>query len=408
MLISLRAGLAAGLTNLALLTACNSSPSSNTTAEGATDHPTATADSSAAAARALPVATDFGQTADGQAVQLFTLTNAHGLKATISTYGGTITSLLTPDRAGKLGDVVLGFDDLAGYTSALYLKEGPYFGALIGRYGNRIKQGKFSLDGKTYTLALNNAPNTLHGGKRGFDKVVWTAQPGTSADGQTLALSYTSKDGEEGYPGTLTVKVVYTLTEDDALRLDYTATTDKATPLNLTSHSYFNLNHGQAKNALDHVLTLNADRFTVVDATLIPTGELRAVQGTPMDFREPHAIGERIAQVPGAAPGGYDHNWVLARQMRATPALAATVFEPVSGRTMQVYTDQPGIQFYSGNFLKGNLKGKGGVAYPQHYGFCLETQHFPDSPNQPSFPNTVLKPNETFHSVTEYRFGVRQ
>ena len=405
--ISLRTGLAGGLASLAWLTACNSSPSANTT-EGTADRPVAAADSSHAALRALPVATDFGKTADGQAVQLFTLTNAHGLKATISTYGGTLTSLLTPDRTGQLGDVVLGFDNLAGYTSDLYLKEGPYFGALIGRYGNRIKQGKFSLDGKTYTLALNNAPNTLHGGKRGFDKVVWTAQPGSLADGQTLALSYTSKDGEEGYPGTLTVKVVYTLTENDALRLDYTATTDKATPLNLTSHSYFNLNHGKAKNALGHVLTLNADRFTVVDATLIPTGELRAVQGTPMDFRTPHAIGERIAQVPGAAPGGYDHNWVLADQIRTAPTLAATVFEPVTGRTMQVYTDQPGIQFYSGNFLKGNLKGKGGVTYPQHYGFCLETQHFPDSPNQPKFPGTVLKPGETFHSLTEYRFGVRQ
>ena len=356
----------------------------------------------------MPLATDFGKTADGQAVQLFTLTNAHGLKATISTYGGTLTSLLTPDRNGQLGDVVLGFDDLAGYTSALYLKEGPYFGALIGRYGNRIEQGKFSLDGKAYTLALNNAPNTLHGGKRGFDKVVWTARPGTSASGQTLTLSYTSKDGEEGYPGTLTVTVAYTLTDDDALRLDYTATTDRATPLNLTNHSYFNLNHGQAKDALGHVLTLNADRFTVVDATLIPTGELRAVQGTPMDFRAPHAIGERIAQVPGGAPSGYDHNWVLADQLRPVPQPAATVYEPVSGRTMAVLTDQPGVQFYSGNFLKGNLVGKGQTAYVKNYGFCLETQHFPDSPNQPKFPSTILQPGDTFKSTTIYRFGVRK
>ncbi|UPL51169.1 galactose mutarotase [Hymenobacter sublimis] len=356
----------------------------------------------------MPTSTSFGTTQDGTEVQLYTLTNAHGLKSTITNYGGTLTSLLTPDKNGQLGDVVLGFDNLEGYTSESYLKEGPYFGALIGRYGNRIAKGKFTLDGKEYTLAKNNGANTLHGGKKGFDKVIWQAQPGTSADGQTLTLTYLSKDGEEGYPGNLTVKVVYTLTNDDALRLDYTATSDKATPLNLTNHSYFNLNHGQAKNALDHVLTLNADRFTVVDATLIPTGELRPVQGTPMDFRQPHAIGERIAQVPGKAPGGYDHNWVLADKLRTKPEVAATVYEPVSGRTMEVLTDQPGVQFYSGNFLKGNLKGKGNTAYVKNYGFCLETQHFPDSPNQPKFPSTILQPGQTFHSTTEYRFGVRK
>jgi aldose 1-epimerase len=356
----------------------------------------------------MPTATTFGKTSDGTEVQLYTLTNAHGLKATITTYGGTLTSLLVPDKNGKLGDVVLGFDDLNGYTNAQYLKEGPYFGALIGRFGNRIAKGKFTVEGKQYTLAKNNGENTLHGGIKGFDKVLWQAEPGTSADGQTLTLTYRSKDGEEGFPGNLTVKVVYTLTGNDALRLDYTATTDKATPINLTNHSYFNLNHGQAKDALGHVLTLNADRFTVVDATLIPTGELRPVQGTPMDFREPHTIGERIRQVPGDAPGGYDHNWVLADKMRTSPELAATVYEPVSGRTMDLYTDQPGVQFYSGNFLKGNLSGKGNTKYAQNYGFCLETQHFPDSPNQPKFPSTILKPGETFHSTTEYRFGVRK
>jgi aldose 1-epimerase len=403
-----RAGLAGSLASLALLAACNSSAPADTAASGSTTSTAAAADSSASQSSAMPVSSAFGSTPDGQQVQLYTLTNAHGVKATISTYGGTLTSLLVPDKNGKLGDVVLGFDDLAGYTSDLYLKEGPYFGALIGRYGNRIKQGKFTLDGKAYMLALNNAPNTLHGGKRGFDKVVWQAEPGTSADGQTLKLTYQSKDGEEGYPGTLRVTVVYTLTSDDALRLDYTATTDKPTVLNLTNHSYFNLNHGQAKNALNHVLTLKADRFTVVDGTLIPTGELRPVQGTPMDFRQPHAIGERIAQVPGAAPGGYDHNWMLADKPRAKPELAATVYEPVSGRTMDVLTDQPGVQFYSGNFLKGNLVGKGNTAYVKNYGFCLETQHFPDSPNQATFPSTVLKPGETFHSTTEYRFGVRK
>ena len=357
----------------------------------------------------MPASTAFGTTSDGTEAQLYTLTNAHGVKATITTYGGTLTSLLVPDRNGRFGDVVLGFDDLGGYTSPTYLREGPYFGALIGRYGNRIAGGLFTLDGKQYTLATNNGPNHLHGGQRGFDKVLWQATPGTAEDGsQTLTLSYLSKDGEEGYPGNLRVQVVYTLTADDALRLDYTATTDKATPVNLTNHSYFNLNHGQAANALSHVLTINADRFTVVNDQLIPTGELRPVQGTPMDFRQPHAIGERIRQVPGAAPGGYDHNWVLADRQRPTPQPAVSVYEPESGRTMEVLTDQPGVQFYSGNFLRGNLTGKGGTVYGQHYGFCLETQHFPDSPNQPKFPSTILRPGQTLQSTTIYKFGVRK
>ena len=348
--------------------------------------------------------TDFGKTKDGTAVQLFTLRNAHGLQATITNYGGIITSLLVPDRAGKLGDVVLGFDKLAGYQGEGPLAS-PYFGALIGRYGNRIKNGQFTLDGKKYQLAKNNGPSALHGGLKGFDKVLWQAQPDTSANGQTLKLTYLSKDDEEGYPGNLTVTAVYTLTDDDALRVDYTATTDKATPLNLTQHSYFNLNHGAAQNNHDHVLTIAADRYTVVDDNLIPTGELRPVQGTPMDFRQPHAIGERLAKVGGPAPGGYDHNWVLNGDgMRAV----ATVFEPVSGRTMEVLTDQPGLQFYAGNFLDGKLTGKGGTVYKQHYGFCLETQHFPDSPNQKTFPNTILRPGETFRSTTVYKFGVRK
>jgi aldose 1-epimerase len=352
----------------------------------------------------MPLVSDFGRTPDGQAVQLFTLTNARGLKATITNYGGIVTSLLVPDKEGKLGDVVLGFDNVSGYTSPQYLQEGPYFGALIGRYANRIKAGQFTLDGRKYTLALNNGPNSLHGGTRGFDKVLWQAEPGTSADGQTMTLRYLSKDGEEGFPGNLQVTVVYTLTQDDALRIAYTATTDQATPVNLTNHTYFNLNHGSAKNALDHVLTLNGDRYTVVDDTLIPTGELRAVQRTPMDFREPHAIGERIGQVPG----GYDHNWTLADEMRTVLQLAAIVHEPVSGRTLHVRTDQPGLQFYSGNFLNGKLVGKGNTAYVKNYGFCLETQHFPDSPNQPAFPGTILRPGATFRSTTEYRFGVQQ
>ena len=401
---SLSLGSAALLT--AAMAACNQQP----TSEAGTSKPTTMhKDSTATAATAArPTAAPFGKTPDGTAIQLFTLQNAHGLKATISTFGGTLTSLLVPDRSGQLGDVVLGFDNLEGYTSDLYVKENPYFGALIGRYGNRIKLGKFTLDGQSYQLPINNPPNSLHGGTTGYNRRVWQATPGSSADGQTLTLRYHSPAGEEGYPGTLEVQVVYTLTDADALRLDYTATTDKATVLNLTNHSYFNLNHGHDQDILGHFLTLNAERFTPVDNTLIPTGVLQAVAGTPMDFRQPHAIGERIKQVPGAAPGGYDHNWVLADKMRATPALAATVYEPTTGRTMDVYTDQPGIQFYSGNFLKGNLKGKGGVAYPQHYGFCLETQHFPDSPNRPNFPSTVLQPGETFHSTTEYRFGVRK
>ncbi|SNC67602.1 aldose 1-epimerase [Hymenobacter gelipurpurascens] len=358
------------------------------------------ASSSTSTQGAAPTSASFGKTTDGTEVQLFTLTNAHGLKVSITNYGGTVTSLLVPDKAGKLGDVVLGFDNVSGYQSPAFLKSGPYFGALIGRYGNRIAKGKFTLDGKQYTLANNNGENTLHGGKKGFDKVVWQATPGTSAEGQTLTLTYLSQDGEEGYPGNLQVTVVYTLTPDDALKIDYSATTDKATPVNLTNHAYFNLSGGN--DVLGHQVTLPADRYTVVDAGLIPTGELRPVKGTPFDFTSPHAIGERIGQVPG----GYDHNWVLneAKGMHA----AATVYEPTTGRTMEVRTTEPGIQFYTGNFLDGTLKGKGGQVYGKHAGFCLETQHFPDSPNQPSFPSTILKPGQTLHSTTTYTFGVRQ
>jgi aldose 1-epimerase len=388
--------LAGSLASLLLLASCESKPAAT---QEATAQSTA-ADSTQTSAAAAPIATSFGKTTDGTEVQLFTLKNQQGMTATITNYGGIITSLLVPDKTGQLGDVVLGYDSLADYQ-----KDSPYFGALIGRYGNRIKQGKFTLDGKAYQVPVNNGPNSLHGGLKGFDKRVWQATPGTSADGPTLKLTYLSKDGEEGYPGNLTATVTYTLTNDNALRLDYTATTDKPTPVNLTNHSYFNLAHGTAQNDLDHVVTLNADRYTVVDNSLIPTGELRAVAGTPMDFRQPHAIGERIAQVPGAAPGGYDHNWVLNGEgLRSV----VTVYEPTTGRTMDVTTDQPGVQFYSGNFLDGKLKGKGGTVYNQHYGFALETQHFPDSPNQPKFPSTILRPGETLHSTTIYKFGVRK
>ncbi|RYU78535.1 aldose epimerase family protein [Hymenobacter persicinus] len=351
----------------------------------------------------MPVSTSaFGLTTDGAAAQLYTLTNAHGLTATISTYGGTLTSLLVPDQAGRLGDVVLGFDDVRGYQSPEFLQSGPYFGALIGRYGNRIARGRFTLDGQEYTLARNNAPNHLHGGRRGFDKVLWTAQAGESADGPTLTLRYLSADGEEGYPGNLSVTVVYTLTSANALRLAYEATTDQATPLNLTNHTYFNLNLGGSADILGHELELRADRYTVVDETLIPTGELRAVAGTPFDFTAPHRIGTRIGEVAG---GGYDHNWVL-KPAGAGEAVIRVV-EPVSGRTLEVVTDQPGVQFYTGNFLDGTLTGKHGVRYGRHAGFCLETQHFPDSPNHPGFPSTILRPGSVFRSQTEYRFGVQ-
>lgn len=331
---------------------------------------------------------------------LYHLRNASGLQATFSTYGATLTRLLAPDRHGRPGDVVLGFADETAYQTPDYRAENPYFGAIVGRYGNRIRAGLFSLGGHPYQLARNNGPHHLHGGNRGFDQVEWEATEGTSPDGPTLTFRYRSPAGEEGYPGTVFVTVTYTLTAADCLRIAYHATTDAVTILNLTNHSYFNLAHGHAPDALGHELTLAADHYLPVDATLIPTGELAPVAHTPMDFRFPHAIGERLAQVPG----GYDHTWVL-----GAPGFrqAAAVHEPTTGRTLDVWTDQPGVQFYSGNFLTGRLTGHGGVRYGQHYGFCLETQHFPDSPNQPTFPSTVLRPGQVYESVTEYRFGVR-
>ena len=401
MMTSSRPALMAASLTAALLAGCQPKAADQqqaSTASAATDS-TATITKSKLA---VPTSTSFGKTIDGTEAQLFTLTNAHGLKATITNYGGTLTSLLVPDKNGKLGDVILGFDNVSGYQSPAFRKSNPYFGALIGRYGNRIKGGQFTLDGKTYNLAKNNGPNSLHGGNKGYDQVLWQAQPDATTDGQSLTLTYESKDGEEGYPGNLHLSVRYTLTPDNALEIDYTATTDKATPLNLTNHAYFNLNYGADKDVLGHEVTLPADRYTVVDATLIPTGELRPVKGTPFDFTTSHTIGERIGQVPG----GYDHNWVL--NTATGQHAAATVYEPVSGRTMEVTTDQPGVQFYTGNFLDGTLKGKGDTVYGKRYGFCLETQHFPDSPNQPKFPSTILKPGETFHSTSSYKFGVRK
>lgn len=341
--------------------------------------------------------TAWGTTKDGTAVEQYTLTNAAGMQAKIITYGGIVTHLLAPDRDGKLGDVVLGFDDLDGY-----LKGHPYFGALIGRVGNRIAKGKFTLDGKEYTLAVNNGPNALHGGLKGFDKKVWRARP--AEDGNALHLTYESPDGEEGYPGNLSVSVTYTLTPANELRINYTATTDKATPVNLTNHSYFNLRGPAAGDILGHELMLAADQYTPVDDTLIPTGEIKPVRGTPMDFTTPTAIGSRIDQLKGD-PGGYDHNYVL--RGGKPPALAARVYEPKSGRLMEMFTTEPGVQFYTGNFLDGSIKGKGGVVYRKHQGFCLEAQHFPDAVHHPNFPSIILRPGQTYKQTTIYKFSTK-
>jgi aldose 1-epimerase len=345
--------------------------------------------------------TKFGTTKDGQAVDLYTLTNANGIVARVMTYGGLLTELHVPDRAGQMADVVLGFKTLDAYEGAH-----PYFGATIGRVANRIAKGTFKLNGLEYTLAANNGPNHLHGGVRGFDKRVWKAQIVPATGGVAVKFTYTSADMEEGYPGSLTATVVYNLTDRNELRLDYTATTDKATLVNLTNHSYFNLAGDGKGDVLGHELTIMADRYTPVDDTLIPTGEVASVRGTVMDFNRSTPIGARIAQVPGPAPGGYDHNYVLTHG-GGVLAMSATVREPGSGRMMDVLTSEPGVQLYTGNFLDGTLTGKAGVAYKQHFGFCLETQHFPDAVNHPNFPSVVLKPGKTFKSTTVYRFSAK-
>jgi len=336
---------------------------------------------------------------DGRPVDLYTLRNAKGAEARISNYGGIVVSLKVPDRTGNLGDVVLGYDHLAGY-----LKETPYFGCLVGRYGNRIAKGKFTLNGVTHTLAVNNGPNALHGGLKGFDKRVWQASAKDGPGGPQLELRYVSKDGEEGYPGKLTVQAVYTLTEDNGLKLEYTATTDQDTVLNLTHHSYFNL--AGKGDILSHVVMMPADRFTPVDSTLIPTGELKPVAGTPFDFRQPTAIGARINQADPQLKfgGGYDHNWVFPKRVGEL-TLLARVTEPGSGRVMEVWSTEPGLQFYTGNFLDGKITGKGGWVYQFRNGFCMEPQHYPDSPNQPNFPTTVLKPGQTFRNTILYKFS---
>ena len=347
----------------------------------------------------------FGTAPDGSAVELYTLRNRQGMEVKIATYGGIVTSLTAPDRAGRYADVVLGYDTLAGY-----LKASPYFGALIGRYGNRIARGKFTLNGVTYTLATNNGPNTLHGGRVGFDKVVWNvAGERVTPHGAQLTLSYVSRNGEEGFPGRLSVTASYSLREDDALQLDYVASTDKDTVVNLTQHSYFNLRGADKPgDILEHVVEIRADRYLPVGDTLIPTGELRPVEGTPFDFRKPTAIGARIdaADEQLRFARGYDHTWVL----NARPgelALDATVYEPGSGRVLEVLSTQPGLQFYTGNFLDDSITGKGGWVYKLRNGFCMEPQHFPDSPNRPRFPSTVLRPGETYRQTILYRLTAR-
>jgi len=343
-----------------------------------------------------------GKMPDGTPIDLYALADGR-IEARIMNYGGYLVSLKVPDRSGKLEDVVLGFDTLDQYVTNNYSNNTAFLGPLVGRYANRIAHGSFTLDGRKYSLPLNNGENSLHGGPHGFHNQVWKAKSVTNG----VELSYLSKDGEEGYPGDLSVVVRYTLT-DGALRIEYSATTDKPTVLNLTSHSYFNLAGQGQGNILDHRLTLHASRFTPVDANLIPTGELREVASTPLDFRKSTRIGERIdADNEQLHLGkGYDHNWVLDKKGR-TLAEAAEVYEPTSGRVLKVLTTEPGIQFYSGNFLDGTIKGKGGTPYARRSGLCLETQHFPDSPNHPNFPSTELKPGEHYHSVTVYSFSSR-
>jgi aldose 1-epimerase len=345
----------------------------------------------------------FGQLADGTAIDRYRLTNANGMEVEFITYGGTVTAIRTPDRNGKLANVVLGFAKLEDYEA-----KNPYFGSIVGRYANRIANARFDLEGVTYQLVANNGPNALHGGEVGFDKRVWTAKETASPDGLAVVLSYRSLDGEEGYPGNLDVQVTYTLTDADEFRIDYQATTDKPTVVNLTSHSYFNL-AGEGSGSIEgHELMLNASAYTPVDATLIPTGTLDKVAGTPFDFTQPTLLGARLRDgheqlVRGQ---GYDHNFVLDKPAPGAMSLAARVHEPTSGRMMEIYTTEPGIQLYTGNFLDGTLLGPAGKTYRQGDGFCLETQHFPDSPNKPSFPSTLLKPGETFRSTTMHRFSV--
>jgi len=349
---------------------------------------------------------DFGQTKGGDAVYRYVLTNSKGVEAVVISFGAALVSLKAPDRSGKSADIVLGYDTLDGYE-----QDKSFFGATIGRYGNRIAGGQFALDGTVFHLPKNDGPNSLHGGIRGFNKRIWTGVDRSRADAQVLELTYTSQDGEEGYPGTLKVQVTYTLpAEANELRIDYSATTDKDTVVNLTNHSYFNLSGVASQEILEHQLLLRALKFTPVDSTLIPTGELRAVCCGPFDFTKATAIGARINQGDEQLKigKGYDHNWVLERTNKGGLQVAAEVFEPTSGRVLEVLTTEPGIQFYSGNFLDGTVRGKGGQLYGHRTGFCLETQHFPDSPNHPNFPSTVLRPGQVYRSTTVFRLSTRK
>jgi aldose 1-epimerase len=345
----------------------------------------------------------FGRTPDGRPIDLLTLRNASGAEVRTMTYGGIILSVKVPDRAHQFDDVVLGHDAAAGYFN-----NAPYFGAIIGRYGNRIARGRFTLDGKSYSLATNNGPNHLHGGLKGWDQAVWNAAPFEDPRGVGIVFTHESPDEDEGYPGTVRATVTYTLTDANELKIDYVARTDKPTIINLTQHSYFNLAGSKASDILGHQLMIAADRYTPVDAGLIPTGELAPVQGTPFDFRQATPIGARINQNDAQLERGkgYDHNFVLTRQGDGL-VLAARVLEPVTGRTLEVWTTEPGLQFYSGNFLDGTIAGKGGVKYGLRAGFCLETQHYPDSPNHANFPSTVLRPGQEYRSTTVFRFATQ-
>jgi aldose 1-epimerase len=346
----------------------------------------------------------FGKLPDGREVHQYTLTNRAGLCAQILNYGATVRTLLVPDRSGKMEDVVLGYDSLSGYIDGTV-----YFGAIVGRYGNRIAKGRFQLDGRQYQLTVNDGDNHLHGGKTGFNKVLWDATVLSDAAEPSLQLRYVSRDGEEGYPGTVTLRVVYTLTESNELRITYEGVTDQPTILNPTHHSYFNLSGSFTRSILDHLLTIEADSFTPVDKGLIPTGRMMNVTDTPMDFRAPVAIGARIDDLFEQLifGKGYDHNWIL-RNGAGQVRKAAELYEPASGRLMTVSTDQPGLQFYSGNFLDGTAKGKNGIAYGHRTGLCLETQAFPDSPNKPQFPSVTLKPGEVYRQTTLYRFSTKR
>jgi aldose 1-epimerase len=345
----------------------------------------------------------------GRAVDLYTLAGGDGATVKIATYGGIVTSWTGPDRAGRQADIVLGFSDLGGYASDTDLTGGPHFGAIIGRYGNRIGGARFSLDGVVYKLAANNGPNSLHGGPKGFDTRIWDAKAAVAGNDAALELTYVSVDGEEGFPGKLTTRVVYTLSPGNALKIDYSATTDRTTIVNLTNHTYFNLAGEGSGDVLKTEVQINAGRFTPVDASMIPTGELRDVTGTPFDFRRPAAIGARLNQADEQLElgAGYDHNWVLDRGSDGGPAPAATAYEPCSGRLLEILTTEPGIQFYTANSLDGTLVGKSGRPYTRRSGFCFETEHFPDSPNKPGFPSVTLEPGETYSTTTVFRLSAR-